>query len=144
MQFTVWNAIQRLNGIKDNNVYNEIEKRVFNKSFLWLWKGRRNFYTISNHLVFSSSAASNKCIMKMKGHISFSFLNLILFYTYEFFCLHVCLFHHMCAVPMEVRREHWVPENCEAPCGGWDLNPGPLEGWRQALLTAEPPSRTLY
>lgn len=33
MQFTVWNATQRLNGIKDNNVYNEIEKRVFNKGF---------------------------------------------------------------------------------------------------------------
>lgn len=56
MQFTVWNATQRLNGIKDNNVYNEIEKRVFNKDFLWLWKGKRKFYTISNPLVFSSSA----------------------------------------------------------------------------------------
>lgn len=31
MQFTVWNATQRLNGIKDNSVYNETEKRVFNK-----------------------------------------------------------------------------------------------------------------
>lgn len=60
MQFTVWNATQRLNGIKDNNVYNEIEKRVFNKVFfflLWWWKGKKNFYTISNALVFSRSEA---------------------------------------------------------------------------------------
>lgn len=35
MQFTVWNATQRLNGIKDNNVYNEIEKRLFNKVFFF-------------------------------------------------------------------------------------------------------------
>lgn len=59
MQFTVWNATQRLNCIKDNNVYNGIDKRVFNKSFLWFWKGKRSFYSISNHLYFHVQQQSN-------------------------------------------------------------------------------------
>lgn len=49
MQFTVWNATQRLNGIKDNNVYNEIEKRVFNKVFFFFFYGdgkERRIFTL--------------------------------------------------------------------------------------------------
>lgn len=49
MQFTVWNATQRLNGIKDNNVYNEIKKRLFNKVFFFFFYGdgkERRIFTL--------------------------------------------------------------------------------------------------
>lgn len=48
MQFTVWNATQRLHGIKENSVYNETEKRVFSK-FLFFFYGdgkERRIFTL--------------------------------------------------------------------------------------------------
>lgn len=48
---------------------------------------------------------------------------------------------HVCAVPVDGRRGHWVPgtgvaRSCEPPCEGWELNPG-LWQKEQAPLTTE-------
>ena len=34
-----------------------------------------------------------------------------------------------------------VADSCEPPCGGWDLNPGPLEE-QPVILTTEPPPQS--
>lgn len=52
--------------------------------------------------------------------------------------------HHMqYLVPVEVRRGHWIPQNCscglcEPPCRCWKLSPSPLQE-EQALLSTGPP-----
>lgn len=43
--------------------------------------------------------------------------------------MYVC---HTHAVPEEARRGRWIPRTgaidvCELPCGGWELNPGPVQ-----------------
>ena len=44
---------------------------------------------------------------------------------------------------MKARRGHWIPgtgviNDCELPCGCWELNLGPLEEQQLVLLTTEP------
>lgn len=55
--------------------------------------------------------------------------------------------HHTHEVPMGTRSGRQNPRigvtaSCEAPCGSWAPNPGPLQV-QQVLLTAKPSSSTI-
>lgn len=48
--------------------------------------------------------------------------------------LPVCMsVHHVCTVPPEARRGHWIPlnlrytDNCKLPCECWESNRGPMK-----------------
>lgn len=62
-------------------------------------------------------------------------------------CLHACMpVHHVCAVPTEVRRDHWIPGTGitggrEQLCGHWTLNLGPVEEQPFLLVTKSRPWR---
>jgi hypothetical protein len=49
----------------------------------------------------------------------------------------ICKYTVVCLQTLQKRASDFVMDDCEPPCGCWDLNSGPLEE-QSALLTTEP------
>lgn len=73
-----------------------------------------------------------------------------LFVVYEHFPFMYAYIVHICLVPTEVRKEHWLPpgtgdtitESCEPRCKCEELNLGSLQ--EQLLLAAGPSLQLLH
>jgi hypothetical protein len=69
----------------------------------------------------------------VKSTDCFSFLNL---FVKDLFIYYMWV-HCSCLQTLQKRASDFITDDCEPPCGCWDLNSGPLEE-QPVLLTTEP------
>lgn len=95
--------------------------------YLRVYKGRDN---LNKELYFYSLLKNFKDVFNV--------------YVCMFACVHMCA-PCVCLMPLEARRELWVPQNwvtgsCEPTCGYWEPNPSTLEE-QQVFVTLFPASK---